>query len=63
MDRGQSPHETSELYKLGWRADPSGEIYFDDRRVPRANNVVEVITSILCPGDLDPWGTLLIYRG
>ncbi len=47
VEKEVSPFETSDLHKLGWRAAPTGEIFFDNCRVPRANNVMEMVTSTL----------------
>jgi alkylation response protein AidB-like acyl-CoA dehydrogenase len=37
VERDVSPYESRELHKLGWRAFPTGELYFDHCRVPRDN--------------------------
>lgn len=47
VEKEVSPFETSHLHKLGWRAAPTGEIYFDNCRVPRENNVMEMVTRTL----------------
>ncbi|MHB8781038.1 MAG: acyl-CoA dehydrogenase family protein [Candidatus Geothermincolia bacterium] len=47
VEREQSPYETSELHKLGWRAGPTGEVFFSDCRVPKGNNVMFMIQSML----------------
>lgn len=47
VEKEISPFETGDLHKLGWRAAPTGEIYFDNCRVPRENNVMEMVTSTL----------------
>jgi alkylation response protein AidB-like acyl-CoA dehydrogenase len=47
VDREESPFETRELYKLGLHAAPTGEMFFDDCRVPKENNVVEMMTRML----------------
>ncbi len=44
VEKEVSPYETSTLHKLGWRAAPTGEIYFDNCQVPRENNLLEMIT-------------------
>jgi len=43
IDREESPFETRELHKLGLKAAPTGEMFFDDCRVPRENNVMEMV--------------------
>lgn len=45
VEKEKSPFETGELRKLGWRSAPTGEIHFDDCRVPRENNVMQMVTS------------------
>lgn len=47
VEKERSPFETGDLHKLGWRAAPTGEIYFDNCRVPRENNVMAMVTSTL----------------
>jgi len=47
VDKEESPYETSELHKLGWRAGPTGEIFFSDCRVPKGNNMMEMVSSML----------------
>ncbi len=42
VDREESPFETADLHKLGWRAAPTGELYFNDCRVPKGNNVMQM---------------------
>ncbi|MDY6907120.1 MAG: acyl-CoA dehydrogenase family protein [Chloroflexota bacterium] len=37
VEREVSPWEDRELHKIGWRAFPTGELYFTDCRVPRGN--------------------------
>lgn len=39
VDREISPYDSSELPHLGLKAFPTGELYFDDCRVPRDNRV------------------------
>ncbi|NPV60967.1 MAG: acyl-CoA/acyl-ACP dehydrogenase [Actinobacteria bacterium] len=47
VEREQSPYEVSDLHKLGWKAAPTGEIYFEDCRVPRQNNVMDMVASAM----------------
>jgi len=39
VEKKVSPWETRELHKLGWRAFPTGELYFTDCRVPKRNEI------------------------
>lgn len=57
VEKEVSPFQTGTLHKLGWRAAPTGEIYFDNCRVPRENNVLEMIQRTLSdPGRLKELG-------
>ncbi len=47
VDKEESPYETSELHKLGWRAGPTGEVFFSDCRVPKGNNMMEMVGSMM----------------
>jgi alkylation response protein AidB-like acyl-CoA dehydrogenase len=47
VDREKSPYETGDLHKLGWRAAPTGEVFFEDCRVPKENNMVIMIANAL----------------
>lgn len=47
VEKEQSPYEVGDLHKLGWRAAPTGEIYFEDCMVPRENNVMNMVTSAM----------------
>ncbi|MGQ9475623.1 MAG: acyl-CoA dehydrogenase family protein [Actinomycetota bacterium] len=57
VEKEVSPFQTGNLHKLGWRAAPTGEIYFDNCRVPRENNVLEMIQKTVSdPGRLKELG-------
>ncbi|MBC7248533.1 MAG: acyl-CoA dehydrogenase family protein [Actinobacteria bacterium] len=47
VEKEVSPFECSDLHKLGWRAAPTGEVYFDNCRVPRENNLMTMIASTM----------------
>ena len=51
VDKEASPFDTGELHKLGWRADPTGELFFDDCRVPKENNVMEMVGNFIAEPD------------
>lgn len=40
VEKAASPWESKELHKIGWRCFPTGEMYFTDCRVPKANLIV-----------------------
>ncbi len=52
VDRVNSPFETSELHKLGWRASPTGEIYLRNCRVPKENALSIMIQKALSEGTM-----------
>ena len=47
VDREISPFETSELHKIGWNAAPTGEMFFDDCRVPKEHALTEMVSKAL----------------
>ena len=53
VDREESPFETRELPKLGCRAGPTGEMFFDDCRVPKENNVMNMIQGLMAGGEAE----------
>ena len=50
VDQENSPFETAELHKIGWKASPTGEVYLDDVRVPEDNNLSQIISNALAEG-------------
>ena len=53
IDKEESPFETGELHKLGWRACPIGEIYFDNCRVPKENNLLNMFAELMAGGNVE----------
>ncbi|MFW5929634.1 MAG: acyl-CoA dehydrogenase family protein, partial [Halobacteriota archaeon] len=51
VDQENSPFETSELHKIGWKASPTGEIYLDDVRIPKENNLGNMISKAMAEGN------------
>lgn len=39
MEKEISPWETNELHKIGWKASPTGEMFFEDCKVPKENDI------------------------
>ncbi len=39
LDREASPFDTNELHKIGWKADPTSEMFFEDCKVPKDNEM------------------------
>ncbi len=50
VDAENSPWESYELDKIGWKASPTGGMVFDDVWIPRENRLTEMITSTLAEG-------------
>ena len=53
VDKEESPFETGELHKLGLRACPIGELYFDNCRVPKENNLINMLGDIMSSGHVE----------
>jgi alkylation response protein AidB-like acyl-CoA dehydrogenase len=47
VEKEQSPYEVSLLHKLGWKAAPTGEVFFEDCLVPRENNVMNMVAAAM----------------
>ncbi|MDY6820136.1 MAG: acyl-CoA dehydrogenase family protein [Deferribacterota bacterium] len=47
IDRERSPYESSELGHMGIRTCSTGELFFDDCRVPKENNLTNIMTKML----------------
>jgi alkylation response protein AidB-like acyl-CoA dehydrogenase len=58
VDKEESPWESSELHKIGWRADPTGQLFFDNCRVPKENSLSGLIMSMMSGGGLEGMGNL-----
>jgi hypothetical protein len=39
VEKETSPFDTNELHKIGWRADPTAEMFFEDCKVPKENEM------------------------
>ena len=51
VDKEESPFEVTELHKIGWKAFPTGELFFDDCRIPKENNLMNMIGEMLSGGE------------
>lgn len=49
-ERDVSPWTTNELHKIGWKASPTGEMYLEDVRVPKENEMGAMIAKALSSG-------------
>jgi alkylation response protein AidB-like acyl-CoA dehydrogenase len=47
VDEKHADFETSELHKLGWKGSPTGQLFFDDCRIPAANKLSTAVLSAL----------------
>ena len=47
LDREVSPWESHEQHKIGWRAAPTGEMFFEDCRVPKENELGVLMENAL----------------
>ena len=45
IEKEISPFETTESHKIGWKASPTGEIFFDDCRVPKENELTFLLEN------------------
>jgi len=45
VDREHAPWSQRELHKIGWRAFPTAELYFDDCRVPKTNVIGDLASG------------------
>ncbi len=52
IDRESSPFETNELHKIGWKASPTGEIFFDNCKVHKDNEMSVLIQKTFEAGGL-----------
>lgn len=47
MEKEVSPWQTNELHKIGWNASPTGEMFFEDCRVPKENEMGALMANAL----------------
>ena len=53
VDQENSPFDTRKLDKLGWKGSPTGQMFFDDVRVPEGNKLSNAIRNLILEhGDL-----------
>ncbi len=51
VDGETSSFETSELDKIGWKGSPTGQLFFDDCRIPTDNRLDETLTAMAAAGE------------
>jgi len=47
VEKDVSPFDTSELHKIGWKAAPTGEMFFEDCKVPKDNEMSIMMSKAL----------------
>jgi len=52
VDRDQSPYESSELGHMGLKYASTGELFFEDCRIPKENNMTNLMTEMVTGDDL-----------
>lgn len=50
VEKETSPFDSRELPKIGWHACPTGELYFDNCRVPKQNNLENMMMQMMISG-------------
>jgi alkylation response protein AidB-like acyl-CoA dehydrogenase len=50
VEKEVSPWETNELHKIGWNASPTGEMFFEDCRVPKENEMGALLANAMKSG-------------
>jgi alkylation response protein AidB-like acyl-CoA dehydrogenase len=53
VDSETADFESRELEKLGWKGSPTGEMYFDDHRIPAENRLLNIIGEMASEGATD----------
>jgi len=51
VDRKTTGFETRQLDKLGWKGSPTGQMFFDDCRIPAENRVATAVMNAMAEGD------------
>lgn len=59
VEKEISPFEATESPKLGWKASPTGEMFFDECKVPRENEMSILMENAFASGKLNIPGGLL----
>lgn len=54
VDQKTAPFETRELDKLGWKGSPTGQMFFDDCRIPARN---EMVNAVMAAAEEDDGGS------
>jgi hypothetical protein len=54
MEKEVSPWETSPLHKLGWNASDTGQMFFDNCKVPKENEMAAILQNAGARGEMPP---------
>jgi len=54
VEKEISPWETSPLHKLGWNASDTGQMFFDNCKVPRENEMGAILQHAASKGEMPP---------
>ena len=60
VDEKTSGFESRSLDKLGWKGSPTGQLFFEDCRVPQENKLSHAVVAAIGDGRLDPEETALL---
>ena len=52
VEKEVSPFDVSESHKIGWKASPTGEIFFSDCKVPKENELSSLLENAFATGAL-----------
>lgn len=63
IEKEISPFETSPLHKIGWNASDTGEMFFDNCKVPRENEMGAILKNASARGELPtvPEGVMRLF--
>ncbi len=51
VDQKNSPFDTQHLHKIGWKGSPTGQMFFDDTRIPAENKVSTAVMNAISEGE------------
>ncbi|THE64360.1 acyl-CoA dehydrogenase [Salinadaptatus halalkaliphilus] len=54
VDQKTAGFDTRKLEKLGWTGSPTGQLFFDDCRVPQENKLSRAVMEAMSDGRMDP---------
>lgn len=63
VDRKTAGFETSQLEKLGWKGSPTGQMFFDDCRIPERNEMINAVMASAEEDDGDGDGGFMSGNG